>query len=93
MKSNVFATVAKIGVLLLLVCGILNVYGVLRYIQTHRTLTKTEQQVMEIALQRQALEGILRDFMGRASTDSAVLDILKRDGMVAGATPAASSRP
>ncbi len=80
MKGSVFAAIAKIGVLLLLVCGILNVYGVVRFIQAHRTLAGFQQQALEASLRRQALDAVLREFLARAGSDPGLQEIFKRAG-------------
>ncbi len=93
MKGNIFATIAKIGVLLLVALGILNVYGVVRFIQTQRNLNRAEQHLVQVSLQRQAVEGVLREFAARANSDTEILDVLKRHHLVATTAEASTPKP
>lgn len=78
MNENIFSRAAKVGVLLLLACGILNLYGTIRYLQEHRRVASLEQQVNAAQQKRQRQEAALNELIARAQQDVALQEALKR---------------
>ena len=91
-SRQLIAVAFRYGSLVVLIAAVLNVYFVMRYIELSRNSTKIEDVFTKNATQYQALQNVLREFVGRASTDSAILGILQRaqQSNVAAAQPGAT---
>ena len=77
-----FQIAVKVGAVLLAVSTVANVYLLLRHREVYRDQSRVEvavqQQSAVMLLQQQALEGILREFWARASTDPEIAAVFRR---------------
>ncbi|MEI6084387.1 MAG: hypothetical protein WCS70_08810 [Verrucomicrobiota bacterium] len=91
MTETRFQQLVKWGGLALLLAAVGNIFFVLRYREAYRDATRIEQvypqQLATLNLEQQALEGVIRDFAGKAGTDPRVAEILRRYGLVTAPKP------
>lgn len=79
--------IVRYGGIALLVSGIASVYLVMRHVELYRDAARADQQYQRMAVQQQALQGVLQDFVGRANGDPGLAEILQR-GQIIVAAPA-----
>lgn len=77
-RPQVVNLLIRYGAILLFAIALVDVYCVMRYFELRRTSVKAEESFQQFALRRQALEGVLREFAARASTDATIMQILQR---------------
>lgn len=77
-----FQLAVKVGGLLLFVSAAANLYLLLRYREVYRDMTRVEsiarQQGAGIAMRQQVVEGLLRDFATRTTSDAGIAEIFNR---------------
>lgn len=77
-----FQMVVKCGGIALVLSAVISVWVVLKYRETYRDRQQSDQRFQQLALQQQALQGLLQDCLVRAKSDPKVLEILQRNQLI-----------
>jgi len=87
-----FQTMVQCGGIALAICVVANLYLVLRYRELYRDRVRTDERFQQLMVQRQAFEGVLREFIPRVSRDLKVAEILQRYQIVGGTAPTGTNQ-
>ena len=84
-SRQIVTLVSRYGSLVVLLAALLNIALVVRYLRLYRASARTEETFQTYATKYQAVQGVLREFVGRANSDSGILAILKAQQAAAAA--------
>ena len=92
MTEKNFQIAVKCGGIALAICVIGNLYLVMRFREVYRDRVRADQQLQQLAVRQQALEGVLRGFIPLAVNDPKIAEILQRYRTVSGASATATNQ-
>ena len=92
-SDTAFGFLSRYGSILVLASTIVGVYLVMRNIELYRAVSRSETTVRSMMVRRQQMEGVLRDFVGLASSDPVVLQVLQKHQIISVQQQPAPAQP
>ena len=78
MNEKTFQAVVRFGSVVLAICLILNIWVVMRHVEVYRDATRADAQFQQLAARQQLYQGLVQEFLARASSDAQIAEIFKQ---------------